>query len=92
MDHLKEMLKFLQEDEIYINAVKIIESVGWYDCQTTLCKFYQIVNFLMLGKKLNIDLTALKFKLWTNVNNEESSSRSGLYNLAKVIKERSSCI
>ena len=54
MDHLKEMLKFLQEDEIYINAVKI--------------------------------------KLWTNVNNEESSSRSGLYNLAKVIKERSSCI
>ena len=92
MDHLKEMLKFLQEDEIYINAVKIIESVGWYDCQTTLCKFYQIVNFLMLGKKLNFDLTALKFKLWTNVNNEESSSRSGLYNLAKVIKERSSCI
>ena len=45
------MLKFLQEDEIYINAAKIIEIFGWHDCQTTSNFYYQIVKFPSLGKK-----------------------------------------
>ena len=64
------MLKFfLQEDEIYINAAKIIEISGWHDCQRISNFYYQIVKFSSLGKKI---------QLWTNVNHEESSSRSGL--------------
>ena len=45
------MLKFLQEDEIYINAAKIIEIFVGHDCQTTSKKIYQIVKFPSLGKK-----------------------------------------
>ena len=45
------MLKFLQEDEIYINAAKIIEIFVLHDCQTTSTIFYQIVKFPSLGKK-----------------------------------------
>ena len=79
------MLKFLQEDEIYINAAKIIEIFVGHDCQTTSKKIYQIVKFPSWVKKFNLDLAGSKFQLWTNVKDEESSSRSGLYNLAKVI-------
>ena len=47
------MLKFLQEDEIYINAAKIIEIFGWHDCQRTSKKLPNS-KIPCLGKKIQL--------------------------------------
>ena len=79
------MLKFLQEDEIYINAAKIIEIFGWNDCQRTSKIFFQIVKFpwekIRLGKKFNFDLIAYFIQILDSESMCSSSVRFVPYRL-----------